>query len=125
MLKDYPQTQSAMEFFCIGELVPKDYLLRKIEITVDFSFIHMLVKNLCCADNGRPALDPTLMFKLLFWGYLFGICSGRQLMRDVQSNVTYRWYLGSSLTDTIPDASTLSQNRRRRFNEFSVYQNIF
>lgn len=125
MLKDRPQTQSQLEFVCIDELVPKDHLLRKIEAKVDFSFIHELVKEYYCADNGRPALDPTLMFKLLFIGYLFGIRSERQLIRDVQVNTAYRWFLGLNLTDKIPDASTLSQNRIRRFNESDVYQQIF
>lgn len=125
MLKDRPQTQSSLEFVCIDELVPADHLLRKIDVQVDFSFIHALVKDLYCDNNGRPALDPTLMFKLLFIGYLFGVRSERQLMREVQVNVAYRWFLGLSLTDKIPDASTLSQNRLRRFNDSDVYQRIF
>jgi hypothetical protein len=33
--------------------------------------------------------------------------------------------LGLGLTDKLPDASTLSQNRIRRFNETGVYQQIF
>jgi IS5 family transposase len=67
------------------------------------------------------------MFKLLLLGYLFGIRSERQLIRDVEVNVAYRWFLGLGLglTDKIPDASTLSQNRRRRFNDSDVYQQIF
>ena len=125
MLKDRSPTQSELEFVCINELVPDDHLLRKIEATIDFSFIHDLVKDLYCADNGRPALDPTLLFKLLFLGYLFGVRSERQLIRDVQVNVAYRWFLGLNLTDKVPDASTLSQNRRRRFNESDLYQQIF
>ena len=125
MLNDTPPTQTAMEFVTIDELVPQDHLLRKIDKTVDFSFIHGLVKDLYCADNGRPALDPTQLFKLLFIGYLYGIRSERQLIRDVQVNVAYRWFLGLGLTDKVPDASTLSQNRRRRFNESDVYQQIF
>lgn len=125
MLKDRPQTQSSLEFVCIDELVPKDHLLRKIEAKVDFSFIHPMVKDYYCDNNGRPALDPTLMFKLLFLGYLYGVRSERQLVRDVQVNVAYRWFLGLSLTDKIPDASTLSQNRIRRFNDSDVYQQIF
>lgn len=114
-----------MEFVCIDELVPADHLLRKIDQHIDFSFIHELVKDLYCADNGRPALDPTLLFKMLLVGYLFGVRSERQLVREVQVNVAYRWFLGLSLTDKIPDASTFSQNRRRRFNESEVYQKIF
>lgn len=125
MLKDRPPTQSSMEFVSIDELVPQDHLLRKIDKTIDFAFIHDLVKDLYCLDNGRPALDPTLMFKLLFIGYLFGVRSERQLIREVQVNVAYRWFLGLSLTDKVPDASTLSQNRKRRFNDSHVYQEIF
>lgn len=69
MLKESPQTQSTLEFVSIDELVPSDHLLRKIDRTIDFSFLHDLVKDFYCPDNGRPALDPTLMFKLLFIGY--------------------------------------------------------
>ena len=72
----------------------------------------------------RP-LDPTLMFKALFVGYLFGIRSERQLVREVEVNVAYRWFLGLQLTEPVFDASTLSQNRRRRFNGTSVAQDIF
>ena len=54
-----------------------------------------------------------------------GVRSERQLIREVEVNVAYRWFLGLSLTDKVPDASTLSQNRRRRFNESTVYQEIF
>lgn len=125
MLKERPQTQSTLEFVCIDELVPHDHLLRKIDRVIDFSFLHDLVKDFYCADNGRPALDPTLMFKLLFLGYLYGIRSERQLIRDTQVNVAFRWFLGLGLTDKVPDASTLSQNRIRRFNDSDVYQQIF
>lgn len=114
-----------MEFVCINELVPKDHLLRKVDQAIDFSFIQPLVKDLYCPDNGRPALDPTLLFKILILGYLVGARSERQLMRDIQVNVAYRWFLGLNLTDPVPDASTLSQNRRRRFNDSDVYQQIF
>lgn len=125
MINNRPAIQSSLEFVCIDELVPDDHLLRKIEKVIDFSFIHDLVKDLYCADNGRPALDPTLLFKLLFLGYLYGVRSERQLIREVQVNVAYRWFLGLNLTDKVPDASTLSQNRRRRFNDSDVYQRIF
>ena len=37
-------------------------------------------------------------------------------------NVAYRWFLGVSLTDKIPDASTISQNRRRRFVGKQIHQ---
>lgn len=125
MLKRGLPPQSSFEFVSLEELVPKDHLLRKIEQTIDFSFIHDRVADLYCLDNGRPPLDPTLMFKALFIGYLFGVRSERQLVREIEVNLAYRWFLGLGLRDKVFDASTLSQNRRRRFNDASVAQDIF
>ena len=125
MLKKPAPEQTALEMVTLDSLVPKDHLLRKIDAVIDFSFIHDLVACLYCADNGRPPLDPTLMFKALFLGYLFGVRSERQLVREIEVNVAYRWFLRMKLTDPVFDASTLSQNRRRRFNDTSVAQDIF
>ncbi|KRB34585.1 transposase [Mesorhizobium sp. Root695] len=109
----------------LDQLVPADHLLRKIDRVIDFSFIHELTAPLYCPDNGRPPLDPTLMFKALFIGYLFGVRSERQLVREIEVNVAYRWFLRLKLTDKVFDASTLSQNRRRRYDDTSVSQAIF
>jgi transposase len=125
MLKEPEAGQQELEFVTIDSLVPQNHLLRKVERTVDFRFIRDRVKHLYCEDNGRPALDPVVLFKLLLLGYLYGVRSERQLMREVEVNVAYRWFLGLKLRDKVPDASTLSQNRRRRFAESTVYQEIF
>ena len=125
MLKNPSSKQFALEMVSLETLVPEDHLLRKINSTIEFDFIRDKVAHLYCADNGRPALDPVVLFKILFIGYLFGVRSERQLMKEIQVNVAYRWFLDFNLTDKIPDASTLSQNRRRRFNESSIYQEIF
>lgn len=114
-----------MEFVQIDGLVPRNHLLRKIDKAVDFEFIREKVRPLYCADNGRPAVDPVVLFKMLFIGYLYGIRSERQLIREVEVNMAYRWFLGFNLREAVPDASTISQNRRRRFNGSTVYQEIF
>jgi len=125
MLKKAEVPQQEMELVTIESLVPADHLLRRIDSAVDFEFIRERVRHLYCPNNGRPALDPVVLFKLLFIGYLFGIRSERQLMREVQVNAAYRWFLRMRLQDKVPDASTLSQNRRRRFRDSDVYQQIF
>ncbi len=125
MLTKSEPVQNEMETVILEELVPADHLLRKIRKTIDFSFIYEKTKGLYCPDNGRPAIDPIKLFKILFIGYLFGIRSERQIIQEIQVNVAYRWFLGYNLTDKIPDASTISQNRRRRFNETDIAQNIF
>lgn len=124
MLKITPQ-QSEFEFVCLEQLVPQDHHLRKIDAVVDFGFIRDEVKHLYCENNGRPGIDPVVLFKILFIGYLFGVRSERQLMREIEMNLAYRWFLGYNIQDKIPDHSTISQNRRRRFQESDVYRKIF
>ena len=114
-----------MEFICIEELVPSDHLLRKIDRSIDFSFIYDKVEGLYCSDNGRPPLDPVVFFKMLMIGYLFGVRSERQLVRDIEVNLAYRWFLGFGFRDKIPNHSIFSQNRRRRFSGTTVFQDIF
>jgi transposase len=125
MLKRPAPEQTALEIVTLDELVPAEHLLRKIERAIDFTFIHDLTAPLYCPDNGRPPLDPTLMFKALFIGYLFGVRSERQLVREIEVNVAYRWFLRLKLTDKVFDASTLSQNRRRRYQDETIAQSIF
>lgn len=62
---------------------------------------------------------------MLLLSYLFGISSKRRLVREIQVNVAYRWFLRMGLTEKVPVASTLSQNRIRRFNGSDVVRQIF
>jgi transposase len=125
MLKKPEVQQHELEMVSVESLVPSEHLLRKIDGVVDFGFIRDRVKHLYAENNGRPALEPVVLFKLLLLGYLYGVRSERQLMREVEVNVAYRWFLGMRFRDKVPDASTLSQNRRRRFAESTIYQEIF
>lgn len=113
------------EYVCIEDLVSEDHLLRKINEHIDFSFIYDKVSYLYCHDNGRPGIDPVRFFKMLLLGYLFGIESERRLVKEIHHNVAYRWFLGYNLTDKIPNHSVFSKNRRRRFIDSSIFQEIF
>jgi transposase len=109
----------------LESLVPQDHLLRLIDQHISFDFIRAECESLYCADNGRPALDPVMLFKMLFVGYLFGVRSERRLVKEIEVNVAYRWFVGLRLTETVPDASSFSQNRRRRFAGTDIEQRIF
>jgi transposase len=125
MFSQNTNRQAKAEFVTTEELTPENHLLRKIDAVIDFSFINGLCRPYYCADNGRPAIEPEILFKMLFIGYLFGIRSERRLVSEVQVNVAYRWFLGYGLTDRIPDASVIWQNRRRRFCGTDVARSIF
>ena len=134
MLRSNSNVQNTYELVCIEDLVPKDHLLRTIQTHIDFSFILEEVRPFYSLDNGRPSIDPVMLFKMMLIGYLFGIRSERQLEREVQTNLAYRWFLGLGLTDRVPDHSTISLHRRRLKEgkreddvetEVDVFQNIF
>ncbi len=125
MLRSNKSKQSEIEFVSIEDLVPEDHLLRRIDQYIDFSFILEKVRHLYSEDNGRPSIDPIALFKMMFIGYLYGIRSERQLEKEIQVNVAYRWFLGLNLTDKVPDHTTISWNRRKRFKGTTVFQDIF
>lgn len=125
MLKESAPQQYQIEMVTLEELVPKNHLVRKVDAAIDFEFIRDEVAHLYCHDNGRPAIDPVVLFKMMLLGYLFGVPSERRLVQEIQVNVAYRWFLRLGLTEKVPDASTLSQNRIRRFNGTDVFQRVF
>jgi len=125
MIKNEYTKQTEIEVVSIEQLVPQDHLLRMIEDNYDFSFVRKRMEPLYSRTNGRPAIDPVMLFKMLFIGYLYGIRSERQLEKEVQVNMAYRWFLNLSLTDKVPHHSTISQNRRRRFNGTDVFRQMF
>lgn len=125
MLVTGQNRQRKMEFVLIDDLMPQDHLLRKIDKYIDFSFINEICRPYYCQDNGRPAVEPEIMFKMLFLGYLYGIRSETRLVEEVKVNIAYRWFLGYTLEDKIPDASVIWQNRIRRFNGTDIPEQIF
>ena len=74
-----------------------------------------------CHNNGRPSIDPVVLIKFLLIGFLYGINSERRISEEIQVNMAYRWFLGLDIMDKVPDHSTISQNRRRRFNGSDLF----
>ena len=125
MLRERREKQQQMDLVILEQLVPENHLLRRIDTAVDFSFIHDLCAPLYCADNGRPAIDPEVIFRMLIVGYLYGIKSEARLEEEINYNMAYKWFCGLGLTEKAPDATTISQNRRRRFRDNNIAEEIF
>ena len=116
--------QMAMIFVDIESLIPETHLLRKIERMVSFDFIYDLLAPYYPA-TGRPSVDPVSMFKMLLIRYLYGIKSERRLVEEVQLNIAYRWFCGFELDDTIPNHSTFSKTRTRKWQQSDLFQKAF
>lgn len=86
MTKNQNVERDQIEMITIDELIPQDHLVRKLEATIDFSFIYPLVEPLY-STFGRPSIDPVVLFKMTFVQYLFGIRSMRQTIKEIETNV--------------------------------------
>jgi hypothetical protein len=79
----------------------------------------------CISPIGRPSIPPEQRFLALVGGYLLGITSERKLVMELQCNMALRWFVGLNLDQDAWDASTFSQNRRRRFDEAGLLEQLF
>lgn len=108
----------------IDDIVPEEHLVRKIDAAIDLKFIEDEVESLYSAF-GKPSIPPLVLFKLLIINYMFGINSMRKTCEECEVNMAYRWYLGLSIDDKIPDYSTWSQNYIRRYRNTEIFKTIF
>ena len=117
--------QSEILMTTMEELVPKDSLFRKVDKYIDFTFIYEEVKELYCDNNGRPSIDPVVLFKIVFIQALEGIKSMRQTCKKIKVDAEYRWFLGIPFGIDTPHFSTFSKNYERRFKDSDIFERIF
>lgn len=104
------QTQQAMTLLPpLETLVPSDHPLRRLNRVLDLGFVHEAIRDRYCQDNGRPSIDPEVIIRLFLIQAMSGIAHVRELMREVQVNLAYRWFIGYRLDEKLPDHSTLSR----------------
>jgi transposase len=96
----------------LEDLVPKDNFYRRLEKTLDLSFVRELVRPLY-AGGGRSSVDPVVFFKLQLVMFFEDLRSERQLMSVAADRLSLRWYLGYDLHEPLPDHSSLTRIRER------------
>jgi len=117
--------QQSLFSVTLEEVVPENHLLRKLDKVVDFSFIYDELAPHYCAVNGRASIDPVIIVKSILIAFLYGIHSERRLEQELDTNVAYRWFIGIPFGERVPDHSTLSQLRRRKYNNTDIFKTIF
>ena len=110
--------------FRLGDAVPEDHLVRKIDTALDLSWLRSELTP-HYSSTGRPSIDPELMIRMLVVGYVFAIRSERLLCREVQVNLAYRWFCKLGIEDAIPDHSAFSRARNERFRDGDVFRRVF
>ncbi|MEI4791400.1 transposase, partial [Bacillus sp. FJAT-53060] len=98
------ERRNQLEVVALDELVPEDHY---------------------SSDNGRPSVDPVVLIKMVLIQYLFGIRSMRQTIKEIETNVAYRWFIGYGFSEKIPHFSTFGKNYVRRFHDTDLFEQIF
>ena len=91
MLERGKRDRDLVEFVVIDQLVPAEHLLRKIDAAVDFDRIYEMVDILYSEDNGRPSVDPVVLFKVVLIQHLYGLPSLRSTADEISANICCRW----------------------------------
>ena len=116
--------QIQMVILDIDSIIPQDHLLRQIKNCVNFDCIYEKASHYY-SNVGRKSINPVVLMKMLLIGYLYGIKSERRLEEEVSLNLAYRWFCDMDLMQRVPDHSTFSQNRKRRFKDPMMFRDIF
>lgn len=101
-------------------MVPANHLLRQIDAAIDFNKIYEFTEDLYCKANGRPSVDPVVLFKIVLIQHVYGIRSLRRTLEEISMNMAYRWFIGYPLNEHVPHFSTVSYNFKHRFDTGSV-----
>lgn len=93
----------------IEEFVPEDHAVRAYDAFIDSLDFNELGITIDPDKVGNPEYDPRAMFKLLVFGYSYGIQSSRRLEREAHNNMCFIWLTGGLK----PDHKTIAEFRRK------------
>jgi transposase len=93
-------------------LVRPDHYVRRALESIQFEDFRPILAGYYSPDQGRPAEEPVRMLKLEFLQYHDNL-SDRQVIQRGQTDVAYRYFLGLTLEDELPDPSSLCIFRGR------------
>lgn len=121
-----PKKQYSSEIINLESMIPENHFLRIIEKYFDWNFIYEEVEKQYSVF-GRPSIDPVVLFKIHILKFLFHEDSLRKTYETLQYNLLYRWFIGYSINEEVPDHSTYSQNYKRKFCklEKDILQTVF
>ncbi|MFV1971885.1 MAG: IS1182 family transposase [Acidimicrobiia bacterium] len=109
VFRAYDRDQSFLMPPSLDEWLPQDHTARFIAEVVDELLDLSAVYDSYVEASGAPPYDPTMMLKLLFYGYSTGVTSSREMERRCHVDVAFRWLTANSA----PDYRSIARFRRR------------
>jgi transposase len=95
----------------LGDLVAKDNFYRKLNNSIDLSFIYKETAKYY-GSEGQESIDPVVFFKICLIGYLNNINSDRKLIEYCSNCLDIRLYVHYDIDEALPWHSTISRTRQ-------------
>lgn len=93
--------------------IPEKHILKRINNSVDFSFINDLLCDSYSKYYGRPAKEPEMLARLSAIQSLYDL-SDEDVIEEAAVNLAFMWFIGINPDEKLPDASLLSKFRTKR-----------
>jgi transposase len=103
-------------------IVPPDHFLRRVKAHVDFERFRAFLLSYYDPTLGRPPIEPLLLLKLEFLQFQYDL-SDREVIKQSQVNMAFRFFLDLSLRSPLPHPSLLTYFRERLGTQ--AHQQIF
>lgn len=116
MLRDDFQLRFSEYASLYDMVIPADDIHRLIKENVDFSFVRDALRKNYSLEMGRDAVDPVVLFKLLFLKIMHRL-SDKQVVRRAMTDMSFKYFLGLNPEDAVVDSSLLSKFRRQRLKD--------
>jgi transposase len=101
-------------FVDLRKRVPPGHPLRVIRLIANDALGSMSgAFDALYASTGRPSIPPEMLLRALLLQAFFGVRSERQLMKRLDFDLLFRWFVGLGVDDPVWDASSFSKNRDR------------
>ncbi len=118
MRGDEKQQGGMFSYVSMEERVPPDHPLRAIRRLVDQILARMSKRfDKMYADNGRPSIPPERLLRALLLPTFYSIRSERMLMKQLDYNLLFRWFVGLEMDEPVWNYAVFSKNRERLLNE--------
>jgi len=95
-----------------GQVTRTQVRLREIDNIVDFTFFRNTVAHFF-SPIGRKSIDPVVMLKMMFLGYLCALRSDSQIIEECIDRQSFREFLGYDEVENIPAHTNFSNWRKR------------
>jgi transposase len=95
-----------------SKVIDPNSLLVKIHEIVDFDHYRPILEPLY-SEDGQHAYDCIFMFKICILQYLESISSERQTIKQIKTNLEYKYFLDLAIDDPVPHATKIGTFRKR------------